>query len=223
MSQWSVPDFIKEITDLNTLAKSRSSSTIVDRLAANLCTKIQSMDELTPSALVQLSEAISQTTLSDTIKDLLQNAFDEKSLSSSTGALKLVAKSQTLQCIWNYLSEKEYAELVHAPMPTMIQIVCARLKKVGIRSMKEKTKKPVVTFLIHMIVSRGEPEPSPAEVYKLNKLLYNAFQAKVQPPLTHPLATYPAGPHELGEDSCCSLFLLSAFCLFSVRSEYPVG
>lgn len=202
MSHWSVPDFIKEINDLNTLFKSRSNSTIVDRLAANLCTKIQSIDALTPSALVQLSEAISQTGLSDTTKDLLQNAFDEKSLSSSNGALQLVAKSQTLQCIWNYLSEKEYAEIVQAPLPAMMQIVCARLKKVGMRSMKEKTKKPVVTFLIHMMVSRGEPHPLPAEVYKMGQSLYDVFHAKVQPPLTQPLATYPAVPHDLGEDIC---------------------
>ena len=217
MSHWSVDDLIKEIQDLAKLSASRKDAKVVTKLADQIKYKIDGIQMITSSELLKASDAIAAASLTDTVKDSLQEALDTRSLETNNSTQKLVTKSQILKCIWNYLSVVEFSTLVQAPLPTMVQIICSRLRKVGLKSMKELTKKPAVQFMLHILVARGEPQPTAADVYKLAGYFKTAFDDHTQTALVPGLASYPTTPAELGQASC--LFELGHLCiLISLRA-----
>ena len=203
MAKWCVEDLIQEIDDLDKLAMARNGSCIIPKMVDQFKEQINAVNEISAGQLLAVTQVLAKSSLSDSIKDTLQNTLDERSLSSSSQCLlKAVAIAQTLGQVWNYLTTSEYAELVKAPLPTMVQILCGRLRKVGVKSMKEKTKKPTVAFLIHILVSRGEPAPLGPDIYKLSQYFTDAFASHLQQPLVQGIATYPNTPMELGQVSC---------------------
>ena len=212
MAKWCVDDLIQEIDDLDKLSIARKDSCIIPRLVDQIKEKINAVNEISAGQLLAVTQVLANSPLNDSIKDILQNALDERSLASSSQCLlKVVTKAQTLAQVWNYLTTSEYAELVKAPLPTMVQILCGRLRKVGVKSMKEKTKKPTVAFLIHILVSRGEPTPLGPDIYKLSQYFTDAFTSHMQQPLVQGVATYPNTPMELGEVSCQVFFQILIF------------
>lgn len=207
MAKWCVEDLIQEIDDLDKLAIARNGSQIIPRMVDQVKEKINAVNEISAGQLLAVTKVLAESSLNDSTKDILQNALDERSLASSSQCLlKVVTKAQTLGQVWNYLTTSEYSALVKAPLPTMVQILCGRLRKVGVKSMKEKTKKPTIAFLIHILVSRGEPAPLGPDVYKLSQYFTDAFTSHLQQPLVQGVATYPNTPEELGQVSCKKLF-----------------
>ena len=200
MAHWTAEDVLREIVDLNQLFLVRKECDIVHKMMNQIQTKLQHACDISPSILVKLSTGLNNTSLPASMKDSLQAALDERAMSQTASTLQLVAKPQTLTHIFNYLSKQDVAQMTNAPLPTMIQIICKRMKMCGMKAMKEKTKKPILAFLNHLVVGRGEPPLTPLDIYKQGQNLSDAFTACVQEPLVPGVAVYPASPQELGDE-----------------------
>ena len=124
--------------------------------------------------------------------------LDNRAINSNESKLMLVTKPQKLTTIFNYLDQNEMALVKTSPLPTAVHIMCCRMKMLGITSLKEKTKKATVAFLIQLLVARGEARPTANEIYKLGQYLYDAFDCCIQAPLVPGLATYPSSPLQIG-------------------------
>ena len=199
MALWSVDCLVKEIEELSSLALARPNAPIIGKFAIQIQEQIDGIQEITPSQLIAVTEVIAKSSLDGTVKDALQNALDVRSLTTHNCVSKLVSKSQTLHCIWNYLSQDENEKIIKSPLPTMVQLVCTRLKRIGVKSMKEKTKKSIVAYFIYLLQCRGEPEPSSPEIYKLGKFLSDAFHSVPEAALVTGVAIYPTSPADLGQ------------------------
>lgn len=199
MARWNAADLVKEINDLDVLNTARSGSAIIEKMASQIVGKIDQLPDISASQLIHISEGINASGLPESIKHLLLDSLDARALKCSNGCLTTVAKSQTLTTVFNYLSQKEYAEVSSAPLPTMVHTICQRLKKCGVRSMKEKTKSSSIAFILHLMTQRGEARPPPVEVYNMGKYFANAFAACDQTGLAGGYGTYPSTPAELGD------------------------
>ena len=202
MAKWTSSDFIKELQDISKLNEVRNGDAVISKLVGQLKEKMNHAGSITATTLIALPEAIAATSFGDDLKRSLQDKVDDLTLNNSNnGTLKVVSKGQMLKNIYNYLSVKEVEQIRTAPLPTAVQICCKRLKKIGLRSMKEVTKKPTCAYLIHLLIVRGEPQPTASEVYKLAEYFVNSFQLCQQKTLVAGVAVYPPTPAELGQDN----------------------
>lgn len=168
---WSVADFLKEIQDLESLQKIRPNAMALPKLLEALEHKIKAIDSLTPSMLLELTQALEASSLPADLKSSLQEAVDEKAVEASAGAMKLQAGPQILLSLWNYLSAKEWQMVQSAPYLEGVHVCVSRLRAVGVKSMKEATKKHALAILLHLMILRGEPKPPPMEIYKLGNYI----------------------------------------------------
>ena len=77
---WSVADFLKEIQDLESLQKIRPNAMALPKLLEALEHKIKAIDSLTPSMLLELTQALEASSLPADLKSSLQEAVDERLL-----------------------------------------------------------------------------------------------------------------------------------------------
>ncbi|CAK9069361.1 Uncharacterized protein SCF082_LOCUS34739 [Durusdinium trenchii] len=175
MAHWSIQDLESEIIHLADLNKVRHGQEIVDRMAAQVAHKLEHCGKVTPTVLVRLSEAISKANLPSDMTDLLQKTLDDRALDDSKGCLELVNKGQINVTIYNYLSVEELKQIRTAPMHTMVQIVIRRMRAIGIRSLKECTKKAACAYIIFLLLQRGEPQPTSVEIYRLAEYFRTCF------------------------------------------------
>ena len=199
MAAWSVDDFLKEIEDMEALQKLRPNALALPKLLETLEHKIKAIDSLTPSLLLKLTEKLEASSLPTDLKSSLQEAVDQKAVDASAGALKLQAGCQILVSLWNYLSSKEWQMVQSAPYVEAVHVCVSRLRAVGVKSMKEQTKKHALSLLLHLMIQRGEPKPPPMEVYKLGNYLHDCFVSSKQPSLVAGFLRYPEKPTDLGD------------------------
>ena len=200
MAAWSVEDFLKEIEDLEALQKIRPGALALPKLLEALEHKIKAIESLTPSVLLKLTQKLEASSLPADLKSSLQNAVDEKAVGVSAGALKVQAGPQILLSLWNYLSAKEWHMVQSSPYVEAVHVCVKRLRAVGVKSMKEQTKKSALALLLHLMINRGEPKPPPMEVYKLGNYLHDSFMSCNQPSLVAGFLKYPERPADLGDD-----------------------
>ena len=58
MAKWGVQDVLKELEDIDKMARLRTASTVVQQLVSSLKQKIQGMGRLTASTLVSITSAL---------------------------------------------------------------------------------------------------------------------------------------------------------------------
>ena len=207
MAKWTSGDFIKELQDISRLNEARKGDAVVSKLVDQLKEKMNHAGNISATTLIQFSEAIAACSFGDGLKASLQEKVDDLTLNGdNNGTLKVVSKGQMLRNIYNYLSVSEVEQIRTAPLPTAVQICVQRLKKVGVKSMKEVTKKPTCAYLIHLLLVRGEPQPTAREVYKLAEYFATSFQQCQQKSLVAGVAVYPPTPAELGQDNLSKRF-----------------
>ena len=103
-----------------------------------------------------------------------------------------------LLSLWNYLNSKEWEMVQSATTVEAVHVFASRLRAVGVKSMKEQTKKHALALLLHLMIQRGEPKPPPMEIYKLGNYLHDCFASCQQPSLVAGFLRYPDKPADLG-------------------------
>ena len=199
MASWSCEDLVKEITDMEKLFTIRPEATFLQHLKQSLIAKLNAC-EMSPSLVLKLSTTLMESTLPDTLKLPLMDAVDERASVACAGVLTVTTKQQSLVTIYNYLSKSELAFLQTCTQVDAVSVIATRLKKIGVKTMKETTKKGCVAFLVHLQLKQGLPMPLAPEIYRLAAYVAATFHSCQQTPLVAGYAIYPTTPAELGDE-----------------------
>ena len=199
MGKWTVDDLVKEIKDLEALYQLRGASPIVEQFQQGLVTKIKAI-EIAPAHVLTLSETTSKTSLPEDIKDVINDAMDQQAMSGAAGPLTLTTRPQHLVAVFNYMSVAEADTLKACTQTDGIALVVGRLKKIGVKSLKETTKKATAAYMVLLSLQRGQARPPPEEFYRLCGFVASSFHACSEMPLVSGYANYPNSPAELGKD-----------------------
>lgn len=200
MTQWSVEDIIQEVKHLEVILEMRKESKVKDAMVKCLVAKLQTIDSVPPSTYVKVMECFSSCSLPEEIKEQLADALEEKSADTMEGHLRLQTCPQSMINVFNYLSKTEWEKIQELTFAEACSVLVARLRKAGLKSMKEKTKKHATSFLVYLQEKQAHHLPTAGEFYKLAETVRDTFKASLQAPAVGSYNKYPLTPQELGED-----------------------
>ena len=212
MSVWSVLDICKKMTDVSSLLSVRMpfASSNMDgymamagAMATSICNKIQGIKPLAAAQAVELYKATSSMQLCDELKALITKAIDECvscQAHVSTSLQNLMPQSNIF--MYNYMTQNDWNMLNSQECTywSAINVVATRLRLVGVKSLKEDTKKWCTALLLHCFLQKSSKMPPYKMIYQLSQDLSQAHASCItQTPtnLSCP-AKYPEKPHLLG-------------------------
>ena len=201
MVQWTVEDIVQEVKHLETIGTMRKESKIMETMVKCLVSKLQAIDTVPPSAYVKLMGCFSECSLPEEITEQLADALEEKSVETMEGHLRLQACPQSMTNVFNYLSKTEWEKIQNLTFAEACSVLVCRLRTVGLKSMKEKTKKHATAFLVYLQEKQGHQLPTAGEFYKLAENVRGTFKASEQAPAVGSYNKYPMAPQELGQDT----------------------
>ena len=200
MSMWHVDDLAKEISDMEVISARNRGSELLPRMKDALKCKVESIQSLSPSSFVKLSDVLGKSSLPSEIKKELEDCLEAKAASSIQGPTRLQTMPQSMTMPFTYLSQSEWQQLeLGYSKVQSTNIIIKRIKACGLKSIKEDTKKGITAFLVCLQVKAGHPLPSKQEMYDLAGFVHDTFMACVVQPLHAGLAKYPPSPYDIGE------------------------
>lgn len=200
MALWHVDDLAKEIADMEVISMRNRGSELLPRMKEALMSKINGIENLSPSSFVRLSDAVGKSSLPSEVKQALEDCLEAKAASSVQGPTRLQTMPQSMAFPFNYLSKSDWQRLESGYNKVeATTIVCKRLKQCGLKSIKEDTKKHIAAFLVCLQMKAGSPMPSKPEMYQLANDVHETFMACQVQPLHPGLAKYPPSPFDIGE------------------------
>lgn len=203
-------DLTQELTAMASMLTARDdkvgTSPLAQSLTSALKGKLQASKELSVHGLTQFMEACKCSTLPDTLKNDLLQASEQVAMNLSSGlqagpASRMQHVPQELLNVPSYLSTNDWKNLEAVDMHSGVQTLVDRLKTVGVRSLKETTKKACTATLVLLEMSKGKPLPPYDTIYKLSQIFQQAFLSSdtVAPEGVPSLCKYPANAGDLGE------------------------
>ena len=196
--QWKVDDLLQEIEHLEQLQCRPRGKNLMDKMVNSLEGKFKCIPNMTPGIGLKLMDAVDESKLDHEVKEKLLKILDECQGPSSN--LRLTSSQQAIRCLPMYLSQQDWAKLNQATMTRdACEVLVARLKQMGLVSMKEDVKAQAIAIVIHWMDSRGIVTPDPWPLYYLVKDFNKMFVgSKITSPVAS-LASYPGNPMDLGE------------------------
>ena len=162
--------------------------------------KIKAIDSLTPSMLLELTQALEASSLPADLKSSLQEAVDEKAVEASAGAMKLQAGPQILLSLWNYLSAKEWQMVQSAPYLEGVH-VCQQTESSGCQVYERSYKEACFGHSSPLDDPKRRAKASPHGDLQAGQLyLHDCFCSSKQPSLVPGFLRYPEKPTDLGDD-----------------------
>ena len=182
---------------MGNLLEKRPSSQIGQAALDTLKQRLTSFDDLTPGVVSNMYDRLEECHLPGPMKEDVLMVLDNLNVQSVSN-VKLETKASSLSNVGAYLTAKELEELRTCHLLDAMRVVAERLKKLGIKSMKEDTKRGAIAVVLHFHVNvKGNPLPCPWSIYGLVADFYNVFQsAMVDKPIAG-LAMYPVSPTSL--------------------------
>ena len=181
-------------------------SPLAQSLTSALKGKLQASKELSVHGLTQFMEACKCSSLPDKVKNDLLQASEQVAMNLSTGpqagpASRMQHVPQELLNVPSYLSANDWKHLEAVDMHNGVQTLVHRLKTVGVRSLKETTKKACTATLVLLEMSKGKPLPPYDTIYKLSQVFQQSFLSSdtMAPQGVPSLCKYPANAGDLGE------------------------
>ena len=197
MTSWSLNAWLEELRATEGLVKVRPE--LAPKVLPMLVEKLK-LFKPTPSDMVQLYQAFQTSTLPNDWTSKFESTLDSLHSQESTA---LAAKVVPQQCdnLCNYLTAKDWSKIEAGSLWEGAAILAERLKSLGLRSLKESTKKVATSILCVFELRRTKKLPPYACIYQLQAHLGNSFKACSQTaaPGVPPLASYPCRPEDLGE------------------------
>eukprot|EP00439_Symbiodinium_sp_Y106_P077435 s1600_g16.t1 len=106
--------------------------------------KLQAVTELPPAAMLELYQVLEKCSLPQSIVESCIEVLDGKALGNEkAGSSRLQQKPQQCDSLVKYLTAEEIGNLETQDMWSGTAILAKRLRLLGVRSMKESTKKAV--------------------------------------------------------------------------------
>ena len=194
--QWSSEDFCNELEHVSQLLENRPGSQVGQAAMATLKQRLHAVSTWTPSALSELYRKVTDANLPDALKEDMMNEMDGLTAGNQSG-LQLSMKPQSLPNLTPYLTNDDWIALEQGNTVDNSRVICERLASLGIKSMKEDTKREAVALLLHILVNvQKQALPGPWEIYYLVKGLVKVF-GYVQPNELTGYRAYPPNPNQL--------------------------
>ena len=150
----------------NLLTK-RPNSQVGQAAMQSLKQRLTSVHDLTASGLSVLYDKVEAAELPAEMKDEIMETMDNLSLQQET-ALEVSAKPSSLRNLPPYLTTLDWQKLEQSHLLDNMRIICERLKKLGIKKLKEDTKKTAIALLLHLHVTVHKHSlPCPWSIYGL--------------------------------------------------------
>ena len=198
---FTVPAIIEEIKSAELLLQTRKNvKNLGDSLCSSLVYKIQGMGKANPASLVGLYDAVTASTLQDSYKEALNNALDEIAVGGGSHlATKTQLAPQKIDNFHAYLTHQDWKMLEAQSMWQSTVTVATRLRKLGVVSLRESSKKWITGLLVQMEMNKTGKMPPYMAIYQLSQQVLQAFTScnEVVPPGVPSLLTYPNSPAEL--------------------------
>ena len=194
--QWSTEDFCNELEHVSKLLEARPGSQVGKAALETLKQRLHGVTSWTPSALSDLYEKVTEANLPESLKDDVMNEMDALSASGQSG-LQLSQRPQSLHNLPPYLTSNDWLALEQGSNVDGQRVICERLKSLGMRSMKEDTKRSAMGVLLHVLVNlQHQPMPSPWAIYWMVQDLTKTFGHCANNDLPG-LKVYPLSPSQL--------------------------
>ena len=145
MAKWSFKDVLEEISDTSSLLKKRSSvkDTMKAKLLKNIEFKLESLGTLTATEAIQMEEHLQSLSLPSEMEEAITDKVDSMlgETEQHEGTTVVALKPQTLVHISMFLTGPDWSVLEDSSCGwwTKEKLLVDRLKKLGFRSMSEKT------------------------------------------------------------------------------------
>ena len=172
---------------------------LATQLLNGLVSKIQGVQNPSAADLVMLFEAINASKMPAHVKEKLGDSLDAASAQGLT-AVKATVQPQQLCNITAYLTQSDWDALESQSMWAGTVTVATRLRKVGVHTLKEHTKKVITAMLVALEMERTNQMPPYMSIYQLSKqvlLSFHSLKAEVPSGITA-LSVYPPKPQALG-------------------------
>ena len=186
---------------LDKLVQAQPGGQLAQSMTTSLCTKLQASKDWTSSAILSLIQALEESTLPKEKKDTIQGAINSLG-GQNQGHLKTVLQGQVITSFCPYISKLDWQKLEAAPSNTTdtMSILAARLKAMGLVSLKESTKKQAMAVILYLLVHKGN-KPQPSAVTRLNMMAeFSVIFAHTPGSKAACLTKYPDKPQDLGPE-----------------------
>ena len=207
---WAAHDVASEIKAVSLVVKARRESLgnaclevqqeKENEMVQNAVRKVEAMNGLDNAGGALLFEAIAEVDLSPSHKDSLRAAVDLALAKEKPLQTACQMRPQTLTAISKYFTASEWEKL--EGKDTMLiekaNVICLRLKKLGIKSLAEATTKYAVALIL--VCMPSEEFPGYGKIYQLVQDFKKAFQLTQQPESSKNIPwmkEYPSKPDAL--------------------------
>ena len=198
---WSSEDFMSELEDVAKLVKLSNGSTLHDSLVGALVKKLHNTSNFMPSDFVNCVEAVEKSSLPDEQKKKLSEAVVAKAAAANEEqGNKTVRNPQTLTNMPAYMTKDELNTLMTKDINMAAVTIVQRLRRLGMTSMKEDTKRAAVALEVQAYIWQGLPRPTPDEIYAKAQNLSRLFLNDSTTSPVAPVKVYPSLPTDLGEE-----------------------
>jgi hypothetical protein len=197
--QWSNEDFCHELEHVAKLLQERPNSMVGHTALGTLKQRLQGVPTWSPSALSDLYGKVKATTLPDPLKEQIMEVMDSLDANNQTN-LQLSTKPQSLHNLPPYLTQADWDKLHGGHlMVDGLRVLCERLKALGVKSMKEDTKRECIAVLLHVKCTvQKQAMPNPWQIYYMVNDLVKVFgNTKSEKCQVLGLLAYPALPTSL--------------------------
>ena len=131
---------------------------------------------LSTSEILQLSQHLEESGLPDGCKDDLLSQCDSLVLQDNhQSAVQLTLKAQTCDYLTNYMTAGDWNSLRNESFWKGANVLIHRLKKIGIKNLKESLKKRCIGLLVISEMEKGKPFPKYNEIYDMAQKFSGAF------------------------------------------------
>lgn len=224
MAQWSIEDLLREMKDLDKIFQKRANSSLVEKTLKSVLAKLRATPDIGPSAFLQIMDALEALELPQNIKDNIIEVCEEKTSEFQVGAVRVTATPQSMRQVYNYLSSKEWEKIQSQGLMEASATLVGRMRKCGLISLKEDSKKAACAFLLYLQQAQGHPLPPAGEQKKLANHVRQCFVSSSQAPAVAGYSKYLPFPNELGEETCIKVFfyVLLYFVSFHIMCSFVV-
>lgn len=195
---------------MSTLLKARGDTAGETPLAASLLKalvgKLKAAKELNVHGLTEFMQACSSSALPQILIDQLLGEVENVAMAMASPdsfglgpASKIQQVPQELMNVPSYLSVKDWEKLEAMDMENGIQVLVSRLRRLGVRSLKETTKKACTATLVLVEMAKGKGMPPYNNIYRLSQVFQQAFIASdiVPEDGVQSLCKYPSNAADL--------------------------
>lgn len=192
-------------SELHAISKLLAARPGIPELEEKLCTslksKLQKMGSMGSQDLVQCYEALGQVELPPGMIKEVTETLDSLALEAvgSQQVGKLTSHGQECNSFHLYLSSQDMAALETCSMWEGCLVLSKRLKRMGVKGMKESLKKHATAVLVYFEMKRTKKIPCEHLIYSLSQHLLQSLKGCTEPTPHEALslASYPASPDEL--------------------------